>query len=70
LQSLFPGFVITDAKETMLGGNQWKVDSNRLVWNNTQRDNKEYSNRGIRLPIIVELKPMEIRTFVLTLSRE
>lgn len=65
---MFLGFVVTSAQETMLGGNQWKDDSDRLIWS-SQENEKQDKNKAIELPA-VELNPMEIRTFVIILARE
>jgi lysosomal alpha-mannosidase len=56
----------------MLGGNQFKKDSNRLVWNAASTRNEivgqeKWDERAI-IPA-VQLKPMEIRTFIITLVR-
>ena len=65
---MFLGFVVTSANETMLGGNQWKEDSDRLIWS-LQKDEKQSNNKAIRAPV-VELNPMKIRTFVITVAPE
>ena len=55
----------------MLGGNQLKIDSNRLSWRNDSTRNivENHSNQPKTSSKYgsneVELKPMEIRTFVL-----
>jgi len=51
----------------MLGGNQWKEDSDRLIWS-LQKDENQSNNKAI-IPV-VELNPMEIRTFVITVAPE
>jgi len=52
-------------EEAMLGGNEWKKDSQRLIW-------KEHSKRSdgnlVEAGWIVMLIPMQIRTFVLTVT--
>lgn len=65
-KDLFPGFTITSAEETLLGGNQFKKDSHRLVWNTS--GNEGNGQARSKFPDI-ELKPMEIRTFTLNLVR-
>ena len=61
----------------MLGGNQFKKDSSRLVWNNVSTKNEvgaDFTNQGPqiwdgRAIPAVQLKPMEIRSFIITLVR-
>lgn len=56
----------------MLGGNQFKSDSNRLTWNvaSTSNDfvNQRSGRRESKANFAVELKPMEIRSFIITLT--
>ncbi|XP_032794592.1 lysosomal alpha-mannosidase [Daphnia magna] len=68
LHNLFPGFVIMSAEETILGGNQFRKDSQRLIWNSTDRQHNN-SKRLTKFPD-VELQPMEIRTFIFNLVRD
>ncbi|KZS14072.1 putative Alpha-mannosidase [Daphnia magna] len=68
LHNLFPGFVIMSAEETILGGNQFRKDSQRLIWNSTDRQHNN-SKRLTKFPDI-ELQPMEIRTFIFNLVRD
>lgn len=71
-QSLFNGFSITSAEETMLGGNQFKKDSKRLVWkesNKTQEKNLISPNSDVDIENVT-LNPMQIRTFILYLERK
>lgn len=55
----------------MLGGNQFKKDSNRLVWNVASTTNEVGTQqlRDERAIPAVKLQPMEIRTFIITLVR-
>lgn len=57
----------------MLGGNQFKKDSNRLTWSSlmTKDDfkDKNWSERSYRAELVLELKPMEIRSFIITLVK-
>ncbi|EFX74192.1 hypothetical protein DAPPUDRAFT_324586 [Daphnia pulex] len=72
IEGLFPGFTVTSSEETMLGGNQFKKDSNRLVWNVASTSNRNENGQQIwdeRAIPAVQLKPMEIRTFIITLVR-
>jgi lysosomal alpha-mannosidase len=51
----------------MLGGNQFKKDLNRLVWNVASTSNRNEDGQQImdeRAIPAVQLKPMEIRTFI------
>lgn len=57
----------------MLGGNQYKKDSSRLVWNvaasdKASEDSTQTGHNERAIPAIT-LKPMEIRSFILSLSR-
>ena len=74
---MFPGYNIDSAEETMLGGNQFRSDSNRLMWkaeknikkeNGIENINKHQKEHSLAIPD-VELNPMEIRTFILRLSQ-
>jgi len=71
LDDLFLNYTIQSVHETMLGGNQLKIDSNRLSWRNDSTRNivENHSNQPKTSSKYgsneVELKPMEIRTFVL-----
>lgn len=56
------------AEETILGGNQFRKDSQRLIWNSTDRQHNN-SKRLTKFPD-VELQPMEIRTFIFNLVRD
>ena len=56
----------------MLGGNQFKKDSSRLVWNVASTKNEDEAQRGLdendsRAIPAVTLQPMEIRSFIVTL---
>ena len=68
---MFPGFYITSAEETMLGGNQLKKDSNRLVWSVASSENNKVPNepteqKNKAVPAVV-LQPMQIRSYIITL---
>ncbi|XP_057366002.1 lysosomal alpha-mannosidase-like [Daphnia carinata] len=69
LEGLFPGFTIVSAEETMLGGNQFKKDSNRLIWNAASTGSKADQQMGEERIAAVLLRPMEIRSYILTLVR-
>jgi len=64
-KGLFNGLSITSIQEAMLGGNEWKKDSQRLVWTDTTSNNKLLDEIDANLTIT--LSPMQIRTFILTL---
>lgn len=63
-------------EEAMLGGNEWKKDSKRLVWNTedhvtSKRSEKQFDkNMEISADWTVTLQPMQIRTFVISLKSE
>ena len=76
MQGLFPGFTIVNLEETLLGGNQYKSDSNRFSWNVSSMDNSAkdcvIDDGGFEEEIAysaIQLKPMEIRTFMMELRR-
>jgi len=75
MQGLFLGFTIVNLEETLLGGNQYKGDSNRLSWNVNSMDNSAKDcviDSGFEEEIAysaIQLKPMEIRTFMMELRR-
>ena len=58
----------------MLGGNQYKSDSSRLSWKAALSNEMEkgksnhYVKPALAVPA-VQLNPMEIRTFILRLSK-
>ena len=72
-QDLLVGYTITDAQEMMLGANQLKSESNRLPWNTQNQDTNEidsepsYEYKPLAVTDVV-LKPMEIRTFVISVA--
>ena len=68
-KDLFPGFAIISAEETVLGGNQLKKDSQRLVWYSSDKQKAIGRSSHSEFPD-VELQPMEIRTFILNLVRD
>jgi len=58
----------------MLGGNQWKQDSNRLLWNKANQIIQNQSSRDGLIDIpdatvdSIQLIPMQIRSFVMTVN--
>lgn len=58
----------------MLGGNQWKQDSNRLLWNKANEIIQNQSSRDGSTWIpdaavdSVQLIPMQIRSFVMMVN--
>ncbi|KAG7212847.1 hypothetical protein KM043_002203 [Ampulex compressa] len=75
IQDLFSTFTITSIEETTLGANQWLKDSNPLQWEPETNDvlqEQETNSQSVEIQgnvINVLLKPMEIRTFILTVAR-
>ena len=69
-QDLFSAFSVTSIRETTLGGNHWIEEKNRLEWiseeSETSNDipSKFQSIEGM----VVHLLPMQIRTFIITVS--
>jgi hypothetical protein len=57
----------------MLGGNQYKSDSSRLSWKAAHSDETEKGNYNHYVKPLagtaVQLNPMEIRTYILRLSK-
>ncbi|RAL41460.1 hypothetical protein DM860_010254 [Cuscuta australis] len=74
LKKLFPGRKINKVKETSLSANQEReeMEKKRLIWKaNGTSSEQWHSSRGRPLDpvkLIVELAPMEIRTFVVELG--
>ena len=69
---MFPGYNIDSAEETVLGGNQFKSDSNRLLWKSSGNKNGLDKNNLYEEPLAIpaiQLNPMEIRTFIIRLSK-
>ncbi|CAF0885696.1 unnamed protein product [Didymodactylos carnosus] len=71
LRTLFSGKRVLEAKEMSLGGNLMKNETfGRLKWNERESNvtHEKESELFDEVRMIVHLKPMEIRTFVLKLS--
>lgn len=72
IQNLFSGFKITAVREQLLGGNQPAPGG--LVWPNTTGDTRgiseEHEESFVSDSIRIELKPMQIRTFILQLAQK
>jgi hypothetical protein len=53
------------AKETTLGGNQWKEDLSRLNWN--IKGEKKTPEKGADSTLVddITLEPLQIRTFII-----
>ena len=69
-KDLITGYTITGADEMMLGANQYKADSDRLPWN-VAASGQSTTGKVQLQPLAItdiELKPMEIRTFLVTIS--
>lgn len=76
ITDLFNDFDIVSLRETTLGANQWIESMSRLEWHSRDNndENNEVNNQTEQVKIEdntinVLLKPMEIRTFVLTISK-
>ncbi|KAK0079162.1 hypothetical protein PV326_008900 [Microctonus aethiopoides] len=76
ITDLFNDFNIVSLRETTLGANQWIESMSRLEWHSRDNndENNEVNNQTEQVKIEgntinVLLKPMEIRTFVLTISK-
>lgn len=71
---MLDGFEVTTLEETMLGGNQWKQDSNRLMWNKANEIIQNQLSRDGSTDIpdatvdSIQLIPMQIRSFVMTVN--
>lgn len=77
IQDLFAPFTVTSVRETTLGGNQWIEEMNRLKWDIETNEVNKSSFESPATPILVGenfinvlMKPMEIRTFVINVSRK
>ncbi|XP_041778570.1 lysosomal alpha-mannosidase-like [Anopheles merus] len=68
VQDLFVNVNVVSLRETTLAGNQWKEDSIRLDYG--QKQNNNTNRTVIENEFIVELNPMEIRTFVIRLEKK
>ncbi|KAJ8675630.1 hypothetical protein QAD02_011416 [Eretmocerus hayati] len=74
LKELLAGFNVQSVQETSLGVNQWINDVRRLKWypeTNEVPPLDNYVTESLKVAgdsIIVRIKPMEIRTFVVKLS--
>lgn len=68
---LINGFTITSIEETMLGGNQFKKDSERLVWKeSSEAHGKPIHEKSSVVDIEnIMLHPMQIRTFILDFQK-
>ncbi|KAK0161282.1 hypothetical protein PV327_009769 [Microctonus hyperodae] len=74
ITDLFNDFKIVSLRETTLGANQWIESMARLEWHIRDNEDNEVNNQTDQVKIQgntinVLLKPMEIRTFVLTISK-
>lgn len=70
-QNLFNGFEITTLRETALAADRWLEEAIRLEW---KINTKEGEVVDIYLDdvddLTITLKPMEIRTFIATITRK
>lgn len=58
-------FKVEAAKETTLAGNQWLQDNERLRFNN---EGSVTTDSGDDNEFLVTLDPMQIKTFIVTVS--
>ena len=66
-QDLLDDYTITSAEETMLGANQWALDSDRLVWDQSLSSSSVKQQKD---ETVITLDPMDIRTFVITIEKK
>ncbi|XP_015121082.1 lysosomal alpha-mannosidase isoform X2 [Diachasma alloeum] len=72
IADLFMDFDVVEVRETTLGGNQWIEDKRRLQWSSeTNEGSPDLGNSRPQVRILdgavnVLLKPMEIRTFIVS----
>ncbi|XP_014487574.1 PREDICTED: lysosomal alpha-mannosidase isoform X1 [Dinoponera quadriceps] len=76
IQDLFSTFSILSIEETALGANQRLSDMNRMKWEAETNDVLQEAEENVQ-PVQIQdnvtnvlLKPMEIRTFILTVKRK
>ncbi|XP_031833177.1 lysosomal alpha-mannosidase II isoform X1 [Nomia melanderi] len=73
LRDVFTNYNIVTVEETSLGANQWKADMNRLKWQAETNDvlqSRDATSNTVQVEddaINITLKPMEIRTFLITM---
>ena len=73
-QDLLADYTIASALETTLGANQWASDAGRLEWTTADDEERDDASRrrsvntGSSGKLAVELKPMQIRTFVIRVT--
>jgi len=69
LKDLFRDFSIESMQETMLGTNEWKEDSQRLVWGD-HHDDRPANNETVQADLFVTLNQQQIRTFIISVLAE
>ncbi|XP_053673637.1 lysosomal alpha-mannosidase-like [Anopheles nili] len=71
MQEVFANFTIVSAYETTLAGNQWKETAQRLAFGLKQKQ-KDIAplDRMPKNPLRFDLKPMEIKTFVVRFEQK
>jgi hypothetical protein len=67
-QDLFTPFNVTSTRQTTLAGNQWVEDVNKLVWKSVNGTVKEQSASYIPGTRAATLKPMEIGTYIISVT--
>ncbi|XP_035912890.1 lysosomal alpha-mannosidase-like [Anopheles stephensi] len=70
LQGLFADVNVVSLRETTLAGNQWKEDSKRMSYGLGRKEQIETPQKNNNDQFLIELKPMEIRTFVAHFARK
>ena len=72
VKELFKGFDITSLEETVLGGNMWNKELNRLKWNAANGEETKFKNSSRHFKNSedisngnIVLHPMQIRSFIL-----
>ncbi len=74
-QGLLADWTIVAAEETILSANLFKKDEGRLQWQvqesspSSTAQSRHKTHRSARDDLSVTLKPMEIRTFILTVQQ-
>ncbi|XP_050072465.1 lysosomal alpha-mannosidase-like [Anopheles maculipalpis] len=70
VQDLFAGVDVISLRETTLAGNQWKEESKRMSYGLGGKEQTSPKQRNNNDQFLVEVKPMEIRTFVAHFERK
>jgi hypothetical protein len=68
-QDLFTAFSVASTRQTKLAGNQWIENVDKLVWKSTSDRAKDQTASYFRDTKVVTLKPMEIGTYVISVTK-